>query len=208
MAAATMIPQPVALWLFSAYMFTSSWLSYGCDITEKVVRGVVNSFKADNYVFFSEMPIVRAYSTTVVNMGSSCAAPLDWIYDSNKHMFLDGKNPVLPQKRSSLPFLSLEIQSRANGSVLYDLTDFLETVRAYSDAGRKPTIGHILEAWSLSSGLVINPSLIECLRGMNDDGDPITITYDNAIHGKEPYILADTPSEEAAEAVEAAATAS
>jgi hypothetical protein len=60
-------------------------------------------------------------------------------------------------KVSTLPILGLDITEGEKAA--YDLTDFLEGVYVAQTGEEKtyPSLAHILAAWSLSSGIVLDP---------------------------------------------------
>lgn len=118
---------------------------------KRFVSGVIEVLGPQNYVFFKGNP--TPYRATVVNEKASGSTPVDWYYNPDKHIFLDPTDALLHHVRP-LPILSAEIV--LDGRTFYDLTDFAETVRVYSEDERAPSIQHLIGAWGLSSGIVLD----------------------------------------------------
>ena len=119
--------------------------------TKRFVSGVIEVLGPQNYVFFKGNP--APYRATMVNENASGSTPVDWYYNADKHVFLDSTDALLSHA-CTLPILSAEIV--LDGRAFYDLTDFAETVRVYSDDERAPSIQHLIGAWGLSSGIVLD----------------------------------------------------
>jgi hypothetical protein len=104
-----------------------------------------------NYVFFKGNP--APYRAGSVNEAASGSTEVAWYYNADKHVFLDAADDEF-ERPAPLPVLSVEIV--LDGQTFYDLTDFVETVRVYSEEGRAPSIQHLIGAWGLSSGIVLD----------------------------------------------------
>ena len=57
--------------------------------------------------------------------------------------------------------------------LLLDLTDFTEAVHIYGDAS--PSLAHLLGAWSLHSGIVLDVSRSFTARMINSTGGTVTL---------------------------------
>ncbi len=105
------------------------------------------------YLFFEHNP--SPYFIKSVNEQASGSAVPQWIYDSNSKTFMQYDSQELGGINMPLPILSMEIVYK--DKVYYDLTDFVEGVRIKADSEKVcPCISHILGAWSLSSGIVLD----------------------------------------------------
>jgi hypothetical protein len=105
------------------------------------------------YLFFYEYNVPCLRST--VNVEASGSAKVEWIYDADKRVFYqyDYANKYR-EHPSRLPVLSIEVIE--NNKVLYDLTDFLDTLRFVSCGDSAPSIEQLIGAWSLSSGIILD----------------------------------------------------
>ena len=124
------------------------------------------------YLFFpgNEVP----YQYRLVNVDAAGSAKPEWSYvpETNQFVewpFLDAADTKLSDP---LPILSMEIID-AEERVLYDLTDFIEKVKVYTDKfyGASPCIAHIIGAWALSSGVVLDHVLDLKVRFINTSAD-------------------------------------
>jgi hypothetical protein len=107
------------------------------------------------YVFFQGF--AAPYWTIMVNPSASGSAKPEWVYLDDKRIFMEwsaANAADMNQKAKALPILSLEVVHK--DKVLYDLTDFIEGVRVYHTAGLFPSLQHILAAWGLSSGIILD----------------------------------------------------
>ena len=163
-----------------------SWSNYLTNAFESIVRFNKKIYKAarsvvmsDNYIFFKN--IDKPYLENKVNINSVRSAEPAWLYDPEHHFFVEWATTAGSTRR--LPILSLEI---VDESVIYDLTDFIELIRVYSN-GSTPSIAHLVNAWALSSELVLNPDLGFTVRYMTDTADTFEVPFNN---------MALTPTEE------------
>lgn len=159
------------LWLLSwSNYLTNAFESLG-KLNKKIYKAVRSVFVADNYIFFKK--IDKPYLENKVNINSVRSAEPAWLYDPEHHFFVEWATTAGSTRR--LPILSLEI---VDESVVYDLTDFIELIRVYSN-GAAPSIAHLVNAWSLSSELVLNPELGYTVRYMTDTADTFEVPYNN-----------------------------
>jgi hypothetical protein len=79
-------------------------------------------------------------------------------------------------KGASLPILSMTIVDE--GRVIHDLTEFLESVRVFHRNSAFPSIAHILGAWSLSSGIVLNIKREYFANIITTDADTMALPVD------------------------------
>jgi hypothetical protein len=159
----------VGLWLLSwSNYFTNAFESFS-RLNKKIYRAVRSVLVSDNYIFFKG--IDKPYLENKVNINSVRSAEPAWLYDPEHHFFVEWATTGGTTRR--LPILSLEI---VDENVVYDLTDFIELIRVYSN-GSTPSIAHLVNAWSLSSELVLNPELGYKVRYMTDTADTFEVPY-------------------------------
>lgn len=141
-------------------------LSYASEKTTVVTKSVLRAVQPKLYVFFegSSYPY-RLQDYTLAGPG---IAPVEWFYNADTKVFVDSRiyNSSLEYPTQHFEWLSGEI--KYNNLVLHDISDFLEEIRW---AGRqKPSCSRVLAAWSLSSGIVLNPKEALTLHTINQDG--------------------------------------
>lgn len=115
------------------------------------------AFSPREYIFFDFNPAPYLYRS--VKERATVSATPQWLYDRDTKMFTqyDIENSGKGGTMSKLPILSLEIIYK--DKVEYDLTDFIDYIRVRSigsDTKAGPSIPHILGAWSLKSGIVLD----------------------------------------------------
>lgn len=137
-------------------------------ITKKIGTAVVKTFKPDIYIFFKGN-MIPYHINDILHEGNGIA-PIEWTYDANSYMFVNSKIDVLNTK-TTLPWLSAEI--KLNESVLYDLTDFINSIK-YSGV-YNPSLYHILSVWTIETGVVLDKKIAFTFETINEDGDTNTI---------------------------------
>ena len=92
------------------------------------------------------------------------------MYNMDKKLFYNSSSLLQLELGTPLPIpiLSLEITDK-NGETLYDLTDFIESMRyiKLSDSYTKPSIGHIISVWQLHSKTILDTSQV-CVIYINN----------------------------------------
>lgn len=124
----------------------------------KVYEAVRVALSPHYYIFFNGVDQPLAF--TSVNLRAPGSAQPLWVYSQELNTFFEWPmhetDTINPH---SLPILSLEIKD--GDDVLYDLTDFVGTMRVHvrGDDKFSPSISHILGAWTLTSKIVLQPKL-------------------------------------------------
>jgi hypothetical protein len=139
------------LYLIRLFNLVTNALAYSFERCGKVWTALEEGLSGREYLFFELNP--APYAELAVNETASGSARAEWVYDADHRIFTEygaGGGHDKP-----LPILSLEILYKEK--VFYDLTDFAEMIRVRSAEGKlAPCIPHILGAWSLSSGIVLD----------------------------------------------------
>ena len=159
----------------SLYSTLNSWMDRLVEVFQVLTEPI-------HYVFFEGN--VTPYLLRKVNTWASGSAAPELLYSADSKIFvpwLPGQttDEILSQlladsKLKCLPILSLEIVNEVE-EVVYDLTDFLESVRYMEvDGLPQPTLFHILAAWSISSHVVPNYSKY-IVRYIDMNGDVKTM---------------------------------
>jgi hypothetical protein len=168
-----MLPAPLLLWLLSAYNSATKVTESTISAVQKIYRALYGAFIPDSYIFFHD--IVEAYPEERINTAASTSAIPLWRYLSETKQFVAWSVTSLEaaQMSHSLPILSMDIYE--GDETVYDLTDFIEKIRVYNDTMQpiSPSVAHIVSAWSLSSGIVLNPAREFKIRYMTPDADTV-----------------------------------
>jgi hypothetical protein len=181
------IPPWVAVWLLTTYSTACDFCEKSKTVLSTLFSAVYHAFDPRVYFFFDTLTPTHAYRTSEVNQSASSSADIDWTYNADSNEFFDRGGCNYDLHRRAYPYLSIELV-KSNGRVAYDLTDFIENLRIYSDERRTPSVGQVLEAWSLSSHIVVNPELIGSVRLMNENGEAVEMSYKDAV--LEPEVVA------------------
>jgi hypothetical protein len=142
------------------------------DLGMKVYRATM----PDTYVFFGSCPF--PYRMTDVNTSGPAVAAVSWYYDADTHFFLSARmyDTQKPYRAHHLPFLSATI--KYDSLVLYDISDFVESLKWAGDEGEEhPPVSFILAAWTLRSGVVVQNSERLRLEVIDDNGDTVQLPF-------------------------------
>ena len=159
------------LWLLSWSNYLTNTFDSLARFNKKIYKAARSILVSENYIFFKN--VNTPYLENKVNINSVRSAEPAWLYDPEHKFFVEWATTDGSTRR--LPVLSLEI---VDESVVYDLTDFIELIRVYSN-GSTPSPAHLVNAWSLSSELVLNPELGYKVRYMTDTADTFEVPYNN-----------------------------
>lgn len=167
----------LTFWLLSTYNYATNTLATASKFARKLVKAFYGVFVPDTYIFFDK--IAHAYSTSKVNAYASTSAIPMWTYNSDTHEFFEWPMAASSRAGDQLPLLSMEIAE--DGNIVYDITDFIETVRVYNACGEvcAPYISHIVGAWTLSSGIVLDPSKNFAVHLITNDGESQTLSLND-----------------------------
>ena len=156
-------------WLLSTYNYAANTLGATKKFATKLLNALYSVFSPETYIFFDR--VSHAYPALKVNPYASTSAIPMWTYNSDTHEFFEWPMVASSQAGDQLPLLSMEIVE--DGRAAYDLTDFIETVRVYNACGEvcAPYISHIISAWSLSSGIVLDPYKNFVVHLITNEGD-------------------------------------
>ena len=137
--------------------------------TYTVGKSVWKTLQPDTYYFFEGYD--AAYKASDYTRSGPGVPPVEWVYDSKKKTFM---NPMGSQRSHHLPWLSAEIKHM--NLTLYDITEFVESIRFFHDEG-VPSAEHVLSAWSLESGILLNKSgsLVLSVIDENGEGEDIPL---------------------------------
>jgi len=145
------------LFLLRAYNYLGKFIDTSVKNISYVYSTLDQAFRVKTHILFDG--ISAPYDKALVNVIASSAKPL-WFYQGDSQTFIEWSRQFesiddakqLPAK--TLPILSMAVVDA--DEVLHDLTDFLDTVTVHHSEGKFPSIAHILAAWTLSSGIVLD----------------------------------------------------
>ena len=156
--------------------------------SRRVYKAIQGVYVPTNYIFFAN--VNTPYAENKANFYSPRSAAPIWLYSPDTHRFTAwGDSDTLFSH--ALPVLSIEILE--DDEVMYDLTDFIETIRVYNTQ-KSPSLTHIIHAWVLSSELVLDPHRNFTIRYMTDTAETHTESFNNVVYSIE---LAEESEEEA-----------
>jgi hypothetical protein len=148
-----------------------SFLSQAASTSQTIGRGVIRSLQPPLYIFFkgSSYPYrMQDYSLTGPGV-----APVDWYYNAETKRFVSSLVANTPNEYMTHHFEWLSGQIKYNDLVLYDITDYLQQARWAGTV--RPSISHVLAAWSLHSGIVLNVVDGLTLQVIKSDGTEATL---------------------------------
>ena len=91
---------------------------------------------------------------------------IEWFYNSSNKVFTTANGSSMSRR---FPWLSAEIKHV--DLTLYDITDFVESLRYYNSEETCPSAERVIAAWSLESGIVLDKVGSLKLSVINEDGE-------------------------------------
>lgn len=131
-----------------------------CTTAERTMRKIYDAVRValspNYYIFFNG---VEHPCKTTVDLGAPGSAQPLWVYSPETNTFYEW--PVHEADATEFkqpPILSLEI---IDGEVLHDLSEFVGNMQVHvrGDDEFYPSLSHIVNAWSLTSNIVLDPRL-------------------------------------------------
>jgi hypothetical protein len=143
------------------------FLYYVRKYSIRVCNGVYRGITDEEYAFHRGSN--TAFSLYKLKTDSAAAASLEWIYSTDKKQF---KHVIASSEDESqyFPYLSAEVY---HGNLrLYDISDFVSQLKWTACSGaERPTAKHILSAWSLETGVVLDVALSLSLHVITEAGE-------------------------------------
>ncbi len=164
--------------LLRFFMMTMNFLSASWTVAQKTGRAVRESFRDQQYVFFegSSFP----YKLDDLHLDSPGVPAIEWYYNATTNTFITARlyNNSQHFTRHHIPYLAAQIQY--NDLTLYDISEFINSVRWAGEEGESmPNVDHLVSAWTLSSGIVLRRSRTMVLSVINTDGNDAQIPLRN-----------------------------
>ena len=139
-----------------------------------VYKTIRDAFGPQVYLMFEQNGAPYLQSNT--NVGVSSSALPFWYYDLQGKCFVEWELGTSIRQMfnkcggMSLPILSMEIVS--GDDVVYDLTDFIGNIKVHTqELGTYPSVAHILAAWYLESGIVLDTTRPFMVRMLDINAD-------------------------------------
>lgn len=133
----------------------------------RIFSGVYRGIADDEYAFHRGSNV--AFSLYKLKTESAAAASLEWIYSVDTKQF---KHVIAsPEDETQyFPYLSAEVY---HGNLrLYDISDFVSQLKWTARTGtERPTAKHVLSAWSLETGVVLDVALSLSLHVITETGE-------------------------------------
>lgn len=164
--------------LLRFFNFTYSGLQTVLSTTRKVSTAVRQSLSDELYVFFEGS--IYPYPLHNLQLDHPGSPPIEWYYNSTTQVFISSRLYVSSQSYPTkhIPYLSTEV--KYNDLTLYDISEFMNTLRWAGEEGRAmPTAPHLLAAWTLSSGIVLKVSNDMVLFVTDTDGEDHSVSLRN-----------------------------
>jgi hypothetical protein len=144
-----------------------NFLMSSYQVTKKVSYNVYAGFQSEVYYFFKDS--AHPWDARRVNLSRAGSPHVDWFYNADTNTFSRAENDG---HLHHFPYLTAEIY---HGNLsLYDITSFTESLR-WTGGETAPSANHVLAAWYLESGILLDPSLPLVLKVINQEGEESTI---------------------------------
>jgi hypothetical protein len=131
--------------------------------TYTVGSTIWKSLQPNLYIFYQghDYP----YKATDYKMTGPGVPSVEWFYDSSSKVFSTPSGSSSPRR---FPWLSAEIKHV--DLTLYDITDFVDSLRYYNTEEVAPSAERIIAVWSLESGIVLDKVGSLKLSVINEEG--------------------------------------
>jgi hypothetical protein len=166
------------VYLFRFLTVSTQFLQFVWLLLGNVGHGIKRSFQEEIYIFFKDSSY--PYSVNDVKFNQSGVPEIEWYYNATKNTFLTARLYTNSQTYHThhIPFLTAEV--KYNDLTLYDISDFINSVRWAGEEGEPmPDVDVLLSAWSLSSGIVLKRSEQMNLCVINTDGNETKVPLRN-----------------------------
>jgi hypothetical protein len=161
--------RPELLLFYSLQFVNLVWafLTTATQVTKKISTNVYRGFQAESYYFFKDSAV--PWDARRVNLSSAGSPHVDWYYNAETKTFRRQENDG---HLHHFPYLTAEIYH--GDLALYDITSFTESLR-WTGGETAPSANHVLAAWYIDTGVLLDPSLPLVLRVINEEGDQTEI---------------------------------
>lgn len=137
------------------------------SFAKRVGWSVWRSLTPMTFVFFEHS--FHPWPKMDIVLDSAVAPPIEWLYMPQQRIF---QQPHSRRHWRHVSWLSAQIKHGDN-LVLQDITEFVNSLHWIGEQPPKPE--HILAAWTLETGIVLNPALPLSIAIIDDDGSEQTL---------------------------------
>jgi hypothetical protein len=161
--------RPEVLLYYSLQFVNMVWafLSTASQYTRRVSSSVYRGLQEETYYFFKDSAF--PWDARRVKLSSAGSPHVDWYYNADKQTFSRSENDG---HMHHFPYLTAEIYH--GDLALYDITSFTESLR-WTGGEVAPSANHVLAAWYIQTGILLDPSLPLVLRVINEEGETTEI---------------------------------
>lgn len=141
-------------------------------VTKKVSTSVYSGLQEQTYYFFKDSAF--PWDSRRVKLHAAGSPHVDWYYNADTKIF---RREESDGHLHHFPYLTAEIYH--GDLALYDITSFTESLK-WTGGDAAPSANHVLSAWYLETGILLDPSLPLVLRICNEEGEMKTIPLHQA----------------------------
>jgi hypothetical protein len=135
----------------------------------KAAQGAYRGVQNQTYLFFEHSTV--PYNASHVKLSSPGAPRIEWSYDFDSRMFRNSSSTT-DEDPKHMPYLTAEVFHQDLS--LYDLTEFVQSLHYAGTT--PPSVRHILAAWFLHSGILLDLSLPMSLKVFTEEGEEMTVS--------------------------------
>lgn len=169
-----LLPPSVSLTLAALYQNLSVAIDILTAFTKRVGWSVWRSLTPITYVFFEHS--FYPWPKTDIVLDSAAAPPIEWFYSPSQKLFYQ---PQCQHHWRHISWLSAQIK-HGDDLILQDITEFVNSLHWIGEVAPKPE--HILAAWTLETGIVLNPALPLRIAIITDEGsDEVLHLYEDHV---------------------------
>lgn len=147
--------------------FVWSFFSSSYHVSKKVSWNVYSALQAETYYFFKNS--AHPWDARRFNLSAAGSPEVDLYYNADTKTFSRSENDG---HLHHFPYLTAEIYH--GNLALYDITSFTESLK-WTGGEVAPSANHVLSAWSLETGILLDPSLPLVLKIITQEGEESTI---------------------------------
>lgn len=156
--------------MYSVRLVNLVWgfLVNSLQYSQKITTGLYSAFQSEVYYFFNNS--AHPWDARRLNLTRAGSPHVDWYYNADTKTFSRQENNG---HLNHFPYLTAEIYH--GNLALYDITPFTEGIK-WTGGDDAPSANHVLSAWTLHSGILLDSSLPLVLKVITQEGDEATIS--------------------------------
>lgn len=135
----------------------------------KAAQGAYRGVQNQSYLFFEHSTV--PYQASHVKLNTPGAPTVEWTYDFDSRTFRSSSASA-DEHPKHMPYLTAEVYHQELS--LYDLTEFVQGLHYTGTTA--PSVRHILAAWFLHTGILLDLSLPMSLKVFTEEGEEKTVS--------------------------------